>query len=368
MREQADHAILLTAPGSAAIAVVRVVGPGVKPFLDQCFSRPPRRLAAIHGQLQSGQSIIDDPVVMLIDEDTADMCLHGGPWVVRSVLDLLARRGFSIAERMSAPLPLAAIDDASEIESEMLAWLPMAKTELALRALLAQPAAWERSPPDQWSFERIEQALADQSLGRLLHTPRAAIVGAANVGKSTLANQLFGQERSITADMPGTTRDWVGEPANLGGLAVLLVDTPGQRRTQDFIERAAIDRAAAEVEQADLVIVLLDASRPLDAEQLAPLQKWPGALVAINKLDRPAAWTPGDLPESVDANLVLSLTATLGTGVGTLIDTIRTRLGCDPIDLHVPRCWTDRQRDLLRRLAAAHKEGMSTRSPPAIAL
>ena len=104
------------------------------------------------------------------------------------------------------------------LEQEVLMSLPLARTELTLRMLLAQPAAWDRliaRPPAKAETENI---LADRALHWLLHPPRVAIVGAANVGKSTLANQLFGQQRSITVDLPGTTRDWVGETANLDGL------------------------------------------------------------------------------------------------------------------------------------------------------
>src|SRR6185503_2714425 len=95
----------------------------------------------------------------------------------------------------------------------------------------------------------------------MLHPPRVAIVGEANVGKSTLANQLFAQERSITADLPGTTRDWVGEVANVDGLPVTLVDTPGVRETADEVEREAIARSGEQVAAADLILLVLDATR-----------------------------------------------------------------------------------------------------------
>ena len=85
--------------------------------------------------------------------------------------------------------------------------------------LLNQPAAWRKG---------IDPAamLKDMTLWRLLHPPKIAIVGEPNVGESTLANRLFGQQRSITADVPGTTRDWVGEMADIGGLAAMLIEYP----------------------------------------------------------------------------------------------------------------------------------------------
>ena len=97
---------------------------------------------------------------------------------------------------------------------------------------------------------------------RLLNPATVAIVGPPNVGKSTLANALFGQERSIVADIPGTTRDWVGGTADLAGLPVVLVDTPGQRVTSDAIEREAIALSRTPIASADLILMVSDATQP----------------------------------------------------------------------------------------------------------
>ena len=114
-----------------------------------------------------------------------------------------------------------------------------------------------------------------------------AIVGPANAGKSTLANRLLLQDRSIVADLPGTTRDWVGETANLDGLPVMLIDTPGIRETDDPIERAAIQRSIPAIDSADLVILVLDATRPLAPEQQPLLDRFPRAIRVVNKSDQP---------------------------------------------------------------------------------
>src|SRR3954447_26397913 len=106
----------------------------------------------------------------------------------------------------------------------------------------------------------------DRSLYWLLSRPRVAIVGPANVGKSTLANQLFAAERSITADVAGTTRDWVGALANLDGLVVELIDTPGVRETKDAIEAQAIGVASRETSRADLILLVLDASADFEPQ------------------------------------------------------------------------------------------------------
>jgi tRNA modification GTPase len=169
-----------------------------------------------------------------------------------------------------------------------------------------------------------------------------AIVGVPNVGKSTLANQLFAQERSITADLPGTTRDWVGEIANVDGLAVMLLDTPGLRETADPIEREAIARGRGQIERADLVLVVIDPTQS-SHEQRELMRAHPQALRVVNKSDRRSAW-------DVDDPSAVRTVATTGEGVGTLRDAIKKHfLGGSHPDPDRPRWWTERQRTILER-------------------
>jgi tRNA modification GTPase len=342
------HCVLLTPPGAAAIAVVRIAGPGVTDFLARHFSRAVHLGRATHGELRDGDRVIDDPLVVLVREDAADLNVHGGPWVIRVTLDLLAREGFAEIPLQgdAAPLPEMAIDADDPLEREVLAHLPLARTERAVRTLLSQPAAWASllaRPPQRPEIDRV---LADRTMQRLLFPPRVAIVGAANVGKSTLANQLFGQERSLTADLPGTTRDWVGELADIDGFAVMLVDTPGIRATSDAIEQQAIAISHAQAAAADVIVVVIDAGRPLDAEQHAPLERYPDAILAINKIDQPAVF---DL-ETLRPHDPVHIAARSGVGLDELRRRILERLGCERAEIDRPLCWTERQRETLQRL------------------
>jgi tRNA modification GTPase len=167
-----------------------------------------------------------------------------------------------------------------------------------------------------------------------------------NVGKSTLANQLFGATRVITADVPGTTRDWVGEIANLDGLAVMLVDTPGRRATDDPIEREAIERSGQQVAAADLVVLVLDPTQPREPGQAELERLHPDAMRVVNKSDRVAAW-------GADAT-ALHVVATTGAGVDALRAAFRTHfLGAETIDVVQARPWTERQRRVLEQLLTA---------------
>jgi tRNA modification GTPase len=352
---KANRALLLTPPGGAAIAVVRLAGPGVPGFLSAHFNRPVKPGRAVHGELSDagrGSRVLDDPVVTSWQngdgDPVADLCLHGGPWLVQSVLGLAARAGFKILPPTGpgAGLPAEAVDAGDEWERDALAHLPLALTELGVRALLAQPAAWaalqREMSAGEVGPERWRRILDDRALWWLLHPPRVAIVGPPNVGKSTMANQLFAQERSITADLPGTTRDWVGEVADVNGLPVMLVDTPGLRPTADPIESSAITRAGEQIAAADLVLVVTDATRPRDAEQAALLHQYPNAIHVLNKCDKCNRINPTE-SEEVTPTAIRTI-ATRGEGVESLRRAIASRFGCDALDPSQPRWWTQEQR------------------------
>jgi tRNA modification GTPase len=319
-------AALLTPPGMAAIAVVRLRGPKVAEFVEAQLSRKPRPDRCVHCRLMDGDRVIDDPVVVLSDDGfTLDLNVHGGPWVVRSVLELCRRSGFEI---VPAGAPFS--DGGSIIEQEMLEAVPLARTPQALRLLLDQPRRWETF---EWTPQSTAQVLADRTLWWMLHPPRVAIVGIPNAGKSTLANQLFGQERSITADIPGTTRDYVGDFATIDGLLVMLLDTPGQRHSDDPIELAAITLSRAPIEAADLILLVIDPTQP-PAPQQELIQRYPRALHVLNKSDLVAADAPGGAVATV---------ATTGAGVDALRQRIAAHFGID-LQSDRPAWWTEDQR------------------------
>jgi tRNA modification GTPase len=331
---------LLTPPGVGAIAVVRLHGPAVGTFLQSCFSKSAVANRCVHGELRDGETVIDDPVVVLApDGRSVDLNLHGGTWVVQACLDLAQRHGFCVITDPSPPIPFSMLEGASELENEIFAYLPLATTETALRVLLAQSAAWRDLDAPGLTDGQREKLLTDRSLHWLLHPPRVAIVGIPNAGKSTLANQLFGSQRSITADLPGTTRDWVGEITNLDGLAVMLVDTPGIRGSDDEIEMQAIERAQEQVQTADAAVLVLDATRLDDPSQLALLKRFPDAILVLNKVD---------VIKPVAGDDSIQIIATIGAGIDAVRSAIRRRFQCEAIDLNTARCWTERQRKFVR--------------------
>jgi small GTP-binding protein len=326
----------------SAIAVVRIRGSGVAGFLGRFFSQSPAAGRCVHGELHDGKSQIDDCLVVVGDDGKwADICLHGGAWVIESALMLAQREGFEVLE---AKLPVAAeaLDEAGgEMEREMLMYLPLARNEPAIRMLLDQPGAWRAAMKTGVDAAEV---LKDRTLWRLLHPGQIAIVGEPNVGKSTLANRLFGQQRSITADLPGTTRDWVGEMADVAGMPAILIDTPGLRQTDDAIERAAISASGEKISECELVIEVLDATWASRGPGCSA-GAWQAGIIVINKIDLPAGW---DF-QSVDA---IRISAKTGQGIDELCRAMHRRMGIERLDESRPRWWTERQRDILTEAIA----------------
>jgi small GTP-binding protein len=144
----------------------------------------------------------------------------------------------------------------------------------------------------------IDRLLATSAAGRVIREGRhVAILGKPNVGKSSLFNQLVGADRAIVAAGPGTTRDMLRETIDLGGIRLGLVDTAGIRASGDEVEREGVMRARGAAGVADLVVLMLDQSRPLEDIDRALLLETASAprVVVVNKIDLPPTWTAREL-------------------------------------------------------------------------
>lgn len=187
----------------------------------------------------------------------------------------------------------------------------------------------------------VESLLATSARGRLIREGRhIAILGRPNVGKSSLFNALVGTDRAIVTAIPGTTRDLLRETIDFEGVRLGLVDTAGIRHTEDEIEREGVARARGAGGVADLVLLVLDRSRPLDDEDRALLRDAAGTpprVVVVNKGDLPAAWGPGDVfrepgPARADWAGLSPVEVSLKTGEGmeALRAAMREALGMAP--------------------------------------
>ena len=255
----------MTAAGIAALAVVRVEGPGAAAFVESRLGRVPGVGRMSYGRWRVDGEVLDDPLVTGVSAAAFDVSLHGGSRIVELFLEDAAAAGFDEAK----------YEPADDVER----WLPHATTKAGLRWTLGQRG-----------LDAASADPADHTLRRLLVPARVAIVGPANAGKSTLCNRLAMRDASLVSPTAGTTRDYVETPAVLSNdLPLILLDTPGRREGADAVEAAAIGLSESAIRSADLVILLLDATRPADVP--------PGfadALRVWNKADA-AAPPPGGL-------------------------------------------------------------------------
>ena len=327
-------AAISTPFGEGAIAVLRLSGPRAVEIVDAVFRSKVRAgdLAARvqqFGAIFDGDKKIDDVLLTVFraphsytGEEVAEIGCHGGVLVTRRILELLLRHAARAANpgEFTQRAYLHGKMDLTQAEAVMD--LISAQTDLALRAaseqlegrlgeriralrdaileLLAHIEAYIDFPdedidPDTGEALRqrldavrtdIDALLATAGRGRILREGvRTVIYGAPNVGKSSLLNLLLGSERAIVSARPGTTRDVIEEAINLRGLPIRLIDTAGIRESADEIEQAGIARTRRQIELADLVLHVVDAST---AALEFPSPTGPGAakvLLLLNKTD-----------------------------------------------------------------------------------
>lgn len=169
--------------------------------------------------------------------------------------------------------------------------------------------------------QRLDDMLAESKSGRMMRDGvMAAIAGTPNAGKSSLLNRFLETERAIVTDVPGTTRDVIEEWISIQGVPICLVDTAGIRSTDDTVEQIGVRRAKEYMERADIILVVVDQSRPLQEEDRQILETARGrqALIVLNKEDLQPAFETEEL-QSYGLPL-LSISASTGAGMGELKD------------------------------------------------
>ena len=323
-------AAIATAPAAAAVGIVRLSGVETRRVLAALFTPvngrsaaelPPRRMT--YGTVRDAEGRTLDHALAVVfsaghsytGEESAELHCHGSPVVLQEVLRAAfaagarqARAGeFTERAFLNGKMDLTeaeAVIDLIDAETAEAARNAAAQVDGALRrpleqvydALLSLTSRFYAvvDYPDEdiedLTLAETERTLteSEQTLAALLGTfargrvlksgAATAIVGAPNAGKSSLLNALVGYDRAIVTDLPGTTRDTVEEKAVVGGVLLRLIDTAGLHETDDLVEQLGVERSKKAVEDADLILALLDGSTGLPAseawaaEMLAPLE------------------------------------------------------------------------------------------------
>ena len=357
------------------------------------------------GRVYAGEQLLDEAVLFVYraphsytGEDVAELCCHGGEFVLsqvlaaavaagarpaeageytrralmngkmtlteaESVIDIMAaqntqslRAALGAMEGALHREVLAAADTLTDCCAHISAWIDYPEEdveEVSAPVLLAQLGSVEKT------LSRLEQSWQQGQMVR--QGISTAIIGSANVGKSTLMNLLSGRERSIVTAIAGTTRDVIEETVCLGELTLRLSDTAGLRESDDPIEQMGVERSRRALEQCDLILAVFDESRPLTAEerQWLPALAGRAAVAVYNKQDLPPVLTAEEKAEIaavVPASVAVSAAA--GTGLAELTGEIRRVVGLSHFDPAAAVIANARQLECITAARRSLREGL----------
>ena len=372
MYKEDTIAAVATPVGEGGVGIVRVSGPDAERIAKEIFSRSAGRNGALRSHtLHSGTirepktgEVVDEVLLTLMrkprsytGEDVIEVHCHGGPFVVRMVLELILSRGARHAEpgeftkraflhgRLDLAQAEAVLDlirartdkgmrlALGQVQGGLSKWVGELREEL-LDILVQVEAAIDFPEEEIELLERNQLAAKIEALrekvtglitsyewGRLFREgARVCISGRTNVGKSSLLNALLGEERVIVTPIPGTTRDVIEESINLGGLPVVLWDTAGIRETSDQLERIGVEFSLKRLEEAEAVVVVLDGSTSLTPEDYNLLEVVNGkkGVVVVNKNDLPRVLDAPRVGAVAPGKAVVSVSAKQGTGLDNL--------------------------------------------------
>ncbi|MGF1642849.1 MAG: tRNA uridine-5-carboxymethylaminomethyl(34) synthesis GTPase MnmE [Thiotrichales bacterium] len=361
-------AALATPPGRGGIGVVRVSGPLAAKIAEAVIGNLPRARHACYVPFRDGDGTPLDQGIALYfvapnsftGEDVLELQAHGGP----VVLDLLLQRCLECGARLARPGEFserAFLNDKLDLtQAEAIADLIESTTAQAARsALRSLRGAFSEAvetlqgqlidlrvyveaaldfPDEEIDFladvelrdrvaqvvQRVDQVALRAQQGSLLREGlHLVIAGLPNAGKSSLLNALSGTETAIVTELAGTTRDVLRERIQVRGIPVHVIDTAGLRDSSDPIERIGIERAWHEIERADLVLHLIDATRgftPEDADIRRRLPPRVAVLEVYNKID-----LTGD-PPGVDGNRI-HIAVREGLGIEALREALLAKVG-----------------------------------------
>jgi tRNA modification GTPase len=367
-------AAIATPFGMAGVGIIRISGPEALKFARRIFQPahancPWETHHLYHGDILSadGNTILDEVLISFMrrphsftGEDIIEINCHGSPLIIQSILTQLLELGCRLA-RPGEFSQRAFFNNRLDLsQAEALAAMVAAKSEKAyaiglaqlkgslrkeieaLRALVIDALAGLEAAIDfteDTSHEEIQVSpQIDQALERiqlLLSSYRKAkayteginvvITGKPNVGKSSLLNTLTGRKKAIVTDIPGTTRDLITDTINISGIPVNLTDTAGIREPQNIIEKEGINLVWESLTNADVVIILLDGSKPLTNEDKVIIDKNRDGniIAAINKIDLPSAWEIDAIERLLpQGEKILKISAKFGSGLEELKNTI----------------------------------------------
>ncbi len=365
-------AAIATPLSNSGIGIIRVSGKDAKSIVDSIFVNPKKVHTLLsaeshtvsYGFLLDGDEIIDEVLVSYFEaprsftsEDTVEINCHGGVFVMKKALSAVLSHGARLAEpgeftkraflngRIDLSKAEAVMDViASESDSSLKSSVSQLRGSLfnkikSLREGILFEIAFIESAlddPEHISLDGYTDKLNSkvdsfiETIGNLYNSfdsgrlikegIRTAIVGKPNAGKSSLLNYLSGYERAIVTDIAGTTRDVIEEKIKLSDVNLVLADTAGIRTTGDVVEKIGVDKAILAINDADLILYVVDSSIPLDEddERIMEMVQNKNCIVVYNKSDLKAQADFERLSESFGRHNIVLMSATDNTGMNDL--------------------------------------------------
>jgi tRNA modification GTPase len=392
-------AAISTPFGRSGVGLVRISGSRTRQIAERFFDRAdalkPRHAVLGHWSNEAGE-VLDQTLCTFFagphsytGEDLLEVSAHGNPFLLQSILSAVRAAGVRLASPGEFTLRAVAHGKMDLIQAEAVGDFIAAQTESQARQarqqlegmlsrqlhpmkdrliqLIAELEAGidfaedDTRPPDNAAVtERIGPVLTELSAleqsygyGRIVaQGVQAVLVGRPNVGKSSLFNRLLDSERSIVSAVPGTTRDVVSEILNVQGVPLRLSDTAGWRQTTDIVEQIGVERTRESVLQAELLLVVLDGSAKLEAEDLEILDRTKELprLVVLNKSDNGIAAMEVPAPS-------FRVSARTGEGMAGLIEGIGVFLLGGSGSVGESVLTTERQKEAVGRAILALEKG-----------
>lgn len=366
MLQQEPICALATASGVGAIGVIRVSGQGTFDVVNQIFKGKDLRKAESHtlhfGTIRDGEAIVDEVLAAVFKspksftkEDTVEISCHGSDYIIRQILKLLVRSGARLARpgeftqraflngqfdlvQAEAVADLIAADSAAShrtalnqlrggfskklasLREELIHFASMVELELDFGE---EDVEFADRDDLKRLISRLQNAIAPLiesfDFGNALKEGvPVAIIGAPNVGKSTLLNALLNEEKAIVTAIAGTTRDVIEDVLYLDGIKFRIIDTAGIRETEDVVESIGIERSKQTIEKADIVLALFDSQQTLS--EIAPLADDVKTIWVQNKTDL------GETPFGVSNDRLIRISAQKKEGLEELKKAITQRV------------------------------------------
>lgn len=378
MKDFDTIAAIATALGEGGISIIRVSGDKALNIVSSIFKgKNSRGLEDIRPYTMRYGFIIDKETNEVLDEvivsfmkgprsftaeDTVEINCHGGIYATNRIFEEVIKSGARTAEPGEFTKRAFLNGRIDLAQAEAVIDLINSKTEIAMKSAVLQSEGRISTEINNlrqrllgviahieatvdFPEEDLEEITSNQvtinlkkiieDMNSLISTAdegkiireglSMVIVGKPNVGKSSLLNSLLMEKRAIVTDIPGTTRDVIEEYINIKGIPVKLVDTAGIRETEDVVEKIGVEKSKEKINEADLVVLMLDLSRELDDEdkEIINYMRDKKHIVILNKVDLEGKLNI-DALNNIDSNNIIRISAKTGEGIEILKEKIKS--------------------------------------------